>query len=176
MKREIRFAVGEQGGVVVKGENVMAGYWKNERATAGDDPDGWLYTGDLGYLDARWVSVCSRQEQKLVDCERWRKYSPEGNAETIIGHSPFIEQIMLYNNQSPYTVALVVPNREAMLRRLTELKLSCHTPEGQKRASRSLEPKSTLTATEHTPEHFLNAGTRRLSRCLAKDSRNKTVS
>ena len=67
------------------------------------------------------------------------KYSPEGIEETIMGHSPFIDQIMLYNNQSPYTVALVVPNREAVLQRLKEQKLSCHTPEGQNSALRLLE-------------------------------------
>ena len=43
--------VGEKGELVVKGENVMIGYWKNETATAETLKDGWLYTGDLGFLD-----------------------------------------------------------------------------------------------------------------------------
>src|SRR5208283_5879067 len=59
------------------------------------------------------------------------KYSPEGIEETITGHSRFIEQIMLYNNQSPYTIALVVPNRDAVLHWLKEKKLSCRTTVGQ---------------------------------------------
>ena len=67
------------------------------------------------------------------------KYSPEGIEETVTGHSPFIDQMMLYNNQSPYTVALVVPNREAMIQRLKEKDLSCRTPEGQEAALRLLE-------------------------------------
>ena len=43
--------VGERGEIVIKGENVMAGYWKNPQATADTIKDGWLYTGDLGAMD-----------------------------------------------------------------------------------------------------------------------------
>ena len=130
---------GDHGEIVVKGENVMAGYWKNERATQETIRDGWLYTGDLGYVDSdNFLYVLGRNKSLLI-ANDGEKYSPEGIEETIMGHSPLIDQVMLYNNQSPYTVALVVPNREAVLQRLEEQKLSSRTPEGQSAALKLLE-------------------------------------
>ena len=131
--------VGKQGEIVVKGENVMAGYWKNEKATRETIRDGWLFTGDLGYLDSDGFLYVLGRNKSLLIANDGEKYSPEGIEETISGHSRFIEQIMLYNNQSPYTVALIVPNREAILGWLKEKNLSCHSPEGQEAALRFLE-------------------------------------
>ena len=131
--------VGKQGEIVVKGENVMTGYWNNEKATRETIRDGWLYTGDLGYIDSDgFLYVLGRNKSLLIGNDG-EKYSPEGIEETITGHSPFIDQIMLYNNQSPYTVALVVPNREAILSALKTHNLTCHTPEGQTKALELLE-------------------------------------
>jgi len=131
--------VGDQGEIVVRGENVMAGYWKNDRATRETIREGWLYTGDLGYLDSDGFLYVLGRNKSLLIANDGEKYSPEGIEETIIGYSSLIDQIMLYNNQSPYTVALVVPNREAMLQRLKEQKLSCRTAEGQNAALKFLE-------------------------------------
>jgi len=131
--------IGEHGEIVVRGENVMLGYWKNDRATRETIRDGWLYTGDLGYMDADGFLYVLGRNKSLLIANDGEKYSPEGIEETITGHSVVIEQIMLYNNQSPYTVALVVANREALLRKLKELNLSCHTLEGQKTALKILE-------------------------------------
>jgi long-chain acyl-CoA synthetase len=109
---------GSQGEIVVKGENVMIGYWKNEKATREAIRDGWLYTGDLGYLDKDgFLYVLGRAKSLLIGHDG-EKYSPEGIEEAIVGNSQYIDQIMLYNNQSPYTVALVVPNKELILKYL----------------------------------------------------------
>jgi long-chain acyl-CoA synthetase len=106
--------VGEKGEIVVKGENVMLGYWKNEKATAEALRDGWLHTGDLGYLDEDgFLYVLGRFKSLLIGSDG-EKYSPEGIEESLADHSPFIEQVMLYNNQSPYTVALIFPNKDAV--------------------------------------------------------------
>jgi long-chain acyl-CoA synthetase len=97
---------------------VMIGYWKNEKATREAIRDGWLYTGDLGYLDKDgFLYVLGRAKSLLIGHDG-EKYSPEGIEEAIVGNSQYIDQIMLYNNQSPYTVALVVPNKELILKYL----------------------------------------------------------
>ncbi|MBM4161552.1 MAG: AMP-binding protein [Ignavibacteria bacterium] len=123
--------VGQKGEIVVKGENVMTGYWQNERATREVLREGWLHTGDIGYLDQDGFLFVLGREKSLLISHDGEKYSPEAIEETIVAHSPLIDQVMLYNNQSPYTVALVVPNKEAILAFLKSKKLSCHTEEGQ---------------------------------------------
>ena len=131
--------VGEEGEIVVKGENVMAGYWKNEKATRETIRDGWLYTGDIGYLDQdRFLYVLGREKSLLISSDG-EKYSPEGIEEAMVSHSNYIDQVMLYNNQSPYTIALIVPNREALVRWLEENNLACHSKEGQKAALKLLQ-------------------------------------
>jgi long-chain acyl-CoA synthetase len=130
---------GERGEIVVRGENVMAGYWKNERATAEVLRDGWLYTGDLGYLDADGFLYVLGRVKSLLIADDGEKYSPEQIEEAIVSHSPYIEQVMLYNNQSPYTTALIVPAREAVLAWAKQHGVSVRTAEGQEAALRLLE-------------------------------------
>jgi len=130
---------GRTGEIVVRGENVMAGYWKNDSATRETIRNGWLHTGDLGYLDADgFLYVLGRMKSLLIGSDG-EKYSPEVIEEAVTDASPYIEQIMLYNNQSPFTVALLVPNKEALLRWLKGKGLSVKTPEGQEAALRLLE-------------------------------------
>ena len=131
--------VGEKGEIVIRGENVMAGYWKNEKATRETIRDGWLYTGDLGYLDADGYLYVLGRTKSLMIANDGEKYSPEEIEEAITEASPYIEQIMLYNNQSPYTVALVVPNKEKLLLWLKEKNLDQRTSEGQEAALKLLE-------------------------------------
>jgi len=130
---------GEKGEIVIKGENVMAGYWKNEVATKEVIKDGWLNTGDLGYLDEDgFLYVLGRSKSLLIGNDG-EKYSPEGIEEALTENSPFFEQVMLYNNQSPYTVALIVLNKDSILNWLVENNSSQHDPEGQKAILNVLE-------------------------------------
>jgi long-chain acyl-CoA synthetase len=135
--KELR--VGQQGEIVVKGENVMAGYWRNEKATKEALRDGWLYTGDLGYLDGdNFLYVLGRAKSLLISHDG-EKYSPEGIEEAIVGNSRSIDQVMLYNNQSPYTVALVVPNKDVILSYLRERSLAAGSEEGQDAALKLID-------------------------------------
>jgi long-chain acyl-CoA synthetase len=109
-------AVGKNGEIIVRGENVMKGYWKNERATRETLREGWLHTGDMGYMDEDGFLYVLGRFKSLLISDDGEKYSPEGIEETITDRSPFIEQMMLYNNQNKYTSALLVPNREALAR------------------------------------------------------------
>jgi long-chain acyl-CoA synthetase len=110
---------GEKGEIVIKGENVMLGYWKNPDATAETIRDGWLHTGDMGYMDKNgFLYVLGRFKSLLISSDG-EKYSPEGIEEGICDGTKYFEQMMLHNNQDPYTVALVVPDK-AQLKQYVE--------------------------------------------------------
>ena len=119
---------GQKGEIVIRGENVMAGYWKNPEATADTLRNGWLHTGDMGYVsEDDFLYVLGRFKSLLIASDG-EKYSPEGMEEAIVDKSPYIDQIIVHNNQSPFTGAIVVPNREALRRELEARR----TPEAER--------------------------------------------
>ncbi|MDX9883298.1 MAG: AMP-binding protein [Prolixibacteraceae bacterium] len=121
---------GEKGEIIVKGDNVMQGYWNNPKATAETLKDGWLFTGDLGYMDADgFLYVLGRFKSLLIGNDG-EKFSPEGIEEALVDQSPFIDQCMLYNNQNPYTSGMIVPNIAAINRELEKRGIQTGSNEG----------------------------------------------
>ena len=109
---------GEKGEIVIRGENVMLGYWKNPQSTKETLRGGWLHTGDMGYLDEDgFLYVLGRYKSLLIGHDG-EKYSPESIEEALADQSPLIDQVMLHNNQDPFTIGLIAPNREALIGRL----------------------------------------------------------
>ena len=105
---------GVKGEICIKGENVMAGYWKNPKSTADTIVDGWLHTGDMGYMrDAEMLYVVGRFKSLLIAADG-EKYSPEGIEENLVESSKYIDGALLHNSQDPYTIALITPNKEAL--------------------------------------------------------------
>ena len=107
---------GERGEIVIRGENVMAGYWKNPESTAKTIVDGWLHTGDMGYVTKKhpgFLWVVGRFKSLLISADG-EKYSPEGFEDGLTDGSKYVEQVVLHNNQDPYTIALIVPNKDTL--------------------------------------------------------------
>ncbi|HUW93500.1 MAG TPA: AMP-binding protein, partial [Bacteroidales bacterium] len=123
--------VGAKGELLVRGENIMKGYWKNDKATSEALRDGWLHTGDMGYVDSDGFLYVLGRFKSLLIADDGEKYSPEGIEETITDRSQFIDQLMLYNNQDKYTSALLVPNKEALLRWAKNHNVSLEDAKGQ---------------------------------------------
>lgn len=123
---------GEKGEMVCKGENVMMGYWKNEKSTADTVKDGWLYTGDMGAVKNGLLYVYGRFKSLLIAADG-EKYCPEGIEEAYVSTSKFIDHAILHNNQDPYTTLLISPNKEAMKAALAPLKLTLDSEEGQRK-------------------------------------------
>ncbi|HMM11772.1 MAG TPA: AMP-binding protein [Bacteroidales bacterium] len=98
---------GRQGEIVIKGNNVMKGYFKNPDASAKVLRNGRLHTGDLGYIDEDGFLVVVGRQKALLIAPNGEKYSPEGIEEAITNSSRYFGQAMIYNDMKPYTVALV---------------------------------------------------------------------
>ena len=131
--------VGQKGEIVIKGGNVMHGYWKNEAATRETIKDGWLYTGDMGYMDKDGFLYVLGRFKSLLIADDGEKFSPEGIEEAISEQSKYIDQCMLYNNQKPYTVALIVPNQHYLKVYLEEKNLTADSDEGKRAVTTLLE-------------------------------------
>jgi long-chain acyl-CoA synthetase len=130
---------GEKGEIVVKGDNVMKGYWNNPKATSETIKDGWLFTGDMGYMDKDdFLYVLGRFKSLLIGSDG-EKYSPEGIEEAMIEQSHFIDQCMLYNNQNAYTSGMIVPNMQAINRELEKHGLKAGTDEALTTALKIIE-------------------------------------
>lgn len=131
--------VGQKGEIVIRGGNVMHGYWKNDSATREAIKEGWLYTGDMGYMSKDGFLYVNGRFKSLLIADDGEKFSPEGIEEAISEQSKYIDQCMLYNNQKPYTVALIVPNQHALKVYLEEKNLTADSDEGRRAITFLLE-------------------------------------
>ena len=125
---------GTRGEIVIRGENVMAGYWKNPKATADTIIDGWLHTGDMGYIcpeDPEYLYVVGRFKSLLISSDG-EKYSPEGFEDNLTETSKFVNACVLHNNQKPYCVALIVPDKAALKEAVEAKGLDAASEEGRK--------------------------------------------
>ena len=130
---------GSKGEICIKGENVMAGYWKNPKSTADTIVDGWLHTGDMGYMrDSEMLYVVGRFKSLLIAADG-EKYSPEGIEENLVESSKYIDGALLHNSQDPYTIALITPNKEALKAYVKELGLDPKTTEAKEKMLEKLQ-------------------------------------
>ena len=98
------------GEILVKGENVMLGYWNNEEETNKVLKDGWLSTGDIGEFDGEFLKITDRKKDIII--------TPGGDnispikIESDLNKSNFIEQSLVYGDNKPYLVCLIVLSSE----------------------------------------------------------------
>jgi len=109
MNTEVRIA--EDGEIMVRGENVMHGYWRNPEETARVLRDGWLGTGDVGHLDRKNRIVITDRKKDLIVLDKGDNVSPQ-RVEGMLTLQPEIAQAMVYGDRHPYLVGLLVPEAE----------------------------------------------------------------
>ncbi len=130
---------GEIGEIVVRGDNVMLGYWNNPKSTAETLREGWLYTGDRGFMDSDgFLHVLGRFKSLLIGSDG-EKYSPEGIEEALVEESPYIDQCMLFNNQNAYTSGMIVPNMASINHEIKKCGLKLGTDEASIEALRIIQ-------------------------------------
>jgi len=103
--------IAEDGEILIKGENVMLGYWNKKEETKKILKDGWLYTGDIGELDSKdgYLKITDRKKDIIVS-SGGDNISP-AKIENQLSNAQEIEQAMVYGDGKSYLVALIVPNK-----------------------------------------------------------------
>ena len=103
--------IAEDGEILVKGENVMLGYWNNEEATKKAIVSDWLYTGDIGEIDKDgYLKITDRKKDIIVN-SGGDNISP-AKIENLLCNYPEIEQAFIYGDNKNYLIALIVANKE----------------------------------------------------------------
>ena len=102
--------IAQDGEILVKGENVMLGYWNNKEETDKVLKDGWLHTGDIGLFENDYLKITDRKKDILV--------TPGGDnisplkIENELVNSELIDQAIVYGDNKPYLVSMLVLSEE----------------------------------------------------------------
>ena len=106
---EVKFA--EDGEILVRGELVMKGYWRNKAETARTIIDGWLHTGDIGHFDDKGRIKITDRKKDLIVNDKGDNVAPQ-KVEGMLTLQPEILQAMVSGDKRPYIVGLIVPDPE----------------------------------------------------------------
>tara|TARA_B100001540_G_scaffold272326_1_gene256572 strand:- start:211 stop:1911 length:1701 start_codon:yes stop_codon:yes gene_type:complete len=102
--------IADDGEILVKGENVMIGYWNNDKETKNVLKDGWLYTGDIGKFENNYLIITDRKKDILI--------TPGGDnispvkIEHLLTSSEMVDQAIVYGDNKPYLVAIIILNKD----------------------------------------------------------------
>ena len=111
MNTEVRIA--DDGEILVRGELVMKGYWRNKAETERVLVDGWLHTGDIGHIDGQGRIVITDRKKDLIVNDKGDNVSPQ-RVEGMLTLQPEILQAMVYGDKRPHLVGILVPDPEWM--------------------------------------------------------------
>ena len=103
--------------ILVKGNSVMKGYWKDEINTKKTIVNGWLHTGDLGSIDEdNYIKIIGRINEMIVN-SGGENIAPVPIENSLLSYDE-VEQVMVYGNNKPFLIAIIVPNDELYLIKL----------------------------------------------------------
>ena len=106
--------IAEDGEILVRGENIMNGYWNDPKATSSTIVDGWVHTGDIGEFDEdNYLKITDRKKDIIVNAGG-DNISPS-RVEEKLNIEPEISQSMVYGDFKNYLVAIIVPDKEQAL-------------------------------------------------------------
>jgi long-chain acyl-CoA synthetase len=103
--------VAEDGELLVRGELVMKGYWRDQAQTDRTVIDGWLHTGDVGHLDEAGRIVITDRKKDLIVLDKGDNVAPQ-RVEGMLTLQPEIVQAMVSGDRRPYVVGVIVPDPE----------------------------------------------------------------
>ncbi len=109
--KDTEVRIGEDGEILVRGELVMHGYWRNPAQTERTLIDGWLHTGDIGHIDEKGRIVITDRKKDIIVNDKGDNVSPQ-KVEGMLTLQPEIVQAMVFGDKRPHLVGLIVPDPE----------------------------------------------------------------
>ena len=106
--KNVEVQIAADGEILVRGPNVMLGYWNDEAGTRAAIPDGWFHTGDLGELDADGFLFIRGRKKELIVLSTGKKVAPT-RVELLLTASPLIDQAAVFGDNQCGLIALIVP-------------------------------------------------------------------
>ncbi len=174
----VEVKIAEDGEILARGPNIMKGYYQNPEATNEALEDGWLHTGDLGYLDGDgFLHVQGRKKAVIVTPSGKKVYPEEVEAELL--KSPYILECLVFGSQTaspgeePEVQAIVVPNTDAFINgglekmgAVGDTRLETILRSEVKERCRNLAPYKRVTRLTVRYEEFEKTTTRKIKRYL----------
>lgn len=122
------FRLGEGGELLVKAPSLMAGYWNDAEATARVLKDGWLHTGDIGYVDTDGFVMITDRLKDLIITDNGKNIAP-GPIEAQLASDPLIEYAVILGDNRPCLTLLVQPSLPDLEALAASLRLTWHRTE-----------------------------------------------
>ena len=124
----VQVKIAEDGEILVKGPNVMLGYYKDAEATALSIKDGWLHTGDIGRWEKEDFLVITDRKSNIYKHASGKFIAP-AQIESLLNHHPLIHEAMIIGFKRPYTIALVIPHFDGLKKVCAEKNIHWTAPE-----------------------------------------------